>query len=126
MVCGLYACTDNNEQGSTDIKEGTYILQKSEVVGILPNIVLKDDNEFTFTYSVLSSSIPSGKYQEKDNELILSEDTGTDKAASYVFTIDDGKLVFQQEKSTALPAFASEEVYDGAVFVYAENIAKDN
>ncbi|WDV48046.1 hypothetical protein PV797_10200 [Clostridiaceae bacterium M8S5] len=124
MICGLCACTNNNNQCNEDIKLGKYIIQKTDEIGIMPNLVLLYDNRFTFYYSVLSSYISSGSYQIKDSKLILVDDAENDKVTTtYVFKIEGKKLIFKQNQSTALPNFASNEMYDGAVFVYVEDVS---
>lgn len=123
FLYGLCACSDGESKSSVDIKTGTYVLQNANKTVILPNVTLDDKNNFTFTYSALSSNIPKGSYEVKGNKLILSVDIEDGESISYVFNIDKGNLVYQKGQSTPLPAFAKDEVYDGAIFKYVAEVA---
>lgn len=86
-----------------------------------PSITLDEvSKRFQFTYSVLSSYIPTGYYEIKDEELIL---TTSDCEYEYVFDITDEGYVFNEEKSSKIPKYRYEAdgkpespVPDGALF----------
>ncbi len=85
------------------------------------------DNSFQFVYSLLSSFIPTGYFDIKDETLILRDEYST-----YTFHIEGDTLVFDALKSTKLPEYKisadSNETYspvpDGAVFTKTETYAK--
>ena len=121
ILFGICACSAENSKNIGAIKTGVYILENVDSSGTIPNLVLEDDNKFTFTYSALSSNIPVGTYEVKGDKLILSADTQGEEKIIYVFEINDGALVYQQAQSTAFPSFTSDEIYDGAVFIYSSS-----
>lgn len=89
-----------------------------------PNIVLKEDNECIFNYSMLSSYVPIGTYKIENDELIMSTDDGK---YIYTFNILDNNLVFNKEKSADIPLIRSSEnsdeadtIADGTVFILAD------
>ncbi|MPN15660.1 hypothetical protein SDC9_162994 [bioreactor metagenome] len=92
------------------IHTGTYIMQESQEP-VKPIVSLKDSNNFTFTYSALSSYIAIGSYEVYDGNLILKTDH--DKYR-YVFKIKDNALIFNAKQSSKIPSFAN--VPDGAIF----------
>lgn len=126
MTVGLCACASEGDQDSVDVQAGVYVLEHFDGGLAVPNLILSDDDRFTFTYSILSSNIPAGSYDIEDDHLVLTVDTEGGDAVSYVFEIDDGKFIYRQDQSAALPAFASDEMYDGAVFVYAAPVPEED
>ncbi len=86
-----------------------------------PSITLDADSKrFHFTYSALSSYIPTGYYEIKDEELIL---TTTDREYVYVFDVTDEGYAFNEKKSSKIPKYRYEAdgvpespVPDGALF----------
>lgn len=87
----------------------------------LPTLVLcEEDCSFRFTYSVLSSYLPIGRYELTDKELILSTDDGLYR---YYFDAGNGGYIFNAEKSSSIPVYtfsSQRESYcpvpDGALF----------
>ena len=80
----------------------------------------KDDNTFSFTYSLLSSYLCSGTYERNDKELILKTGDGVNE---YRFERDGECYIFDAKNSSEIPdyKYGSEEtpespVPDGAVF----------
>ena len=104
----LFGCGKEN----TDLKTGTY---QMEVSGEMPApyVELQEDKEYLFTYSFLSSTLNTGKYEIKDNKLILDDN-------AYVFDIKDGKLIFDKDSSkNEVKVYSTEiPVSDEAVFSY--------
>ena len=79
---------------------------------------------YFFSLSLLSSSAPSGTYEDKDGYVTLYGEKDT----KYVFKRDGMNLVFQEDKSSQVPKYkysadATEFkkcIPDGAVFEFAE------
>ena len=103
-----YCILGCSTKSQASLPTGTYTMQTDSELPA-PAVSLQDDNRFSFCYSVISSYLPMGTYEEKDGQLILSTDD-----RRYTFDIKDGKLVFNASASTPVP-FG--EVTDGAVFV---------
>lgn len=88
-----------------------------------PTITLmKTEKRFSFCLSPLSSYMPMGMYEIKDNELILTTDNDP-KNPKYVFKIEGDKYIFDAKKSAEVPAIkttakgkAETTVPDGMVF----------
>jgi hypothetical protein len=81
----------------------------------LPHIKISDD-DFIFTYDLLSSYLSNGTYIIEDGKLTLTTD---DKNYSYVFQIDKENLIFLKEESSSVSLFDSRlgvEVTDSAIF----------
>lgn len=97
---------------------GTYYLENTKEGFPAPYITLKENQEFIFEYSALSSTIPIGSYEMKEDNLILTNNS--EKGEQYYFKIEEEKLIFQKEQSSELPIFARETICDGAVFVFQE------
>lgn len=73
-------------------------------------IVLREDNTFQFSCSLLCSYLGVGGYTVQGNEVYCRTDDGK---FEYVFVTDDGTLIFDQSKSSSLPAYSQME--DGVV-----------
>lgn len=114
------ACSKKEEVTTKQIslQIGTYTLEDAKEGFPVPYITLKENQEFIFEYSPLSSTIPIGSYERKEDNLILTNNS--EKGEQYYFKIEEGKLVFQKEQSYELPIFARETIYDGVVFVFQE------
>lgn len=90
---------------------------------VTPTLLLSEENQtFQFTFSVLSSYLPVGKYEWSGERLICRTD---DSKNIYVFRYDSFKdtLTFLASESSDIPVYAYEEggsalspVPDGAVF----------
>lgn len=104
-----------------------YIYEGSDKLLQYAYIELYDNNIFTFTYSMLSSYLSTGKYNIEDSKLILSTD---DKKYTYVFNIVGDTLIFDASKSSEMPSFSPPNtetvacVPDGAVFMLNKNTEK--
>lgn len=106
----LFGCIKEN----TVLKAGKY---QMEVSGEMPApyVELQENGEYLFTYSFLSSTLNTGKYEVKDNKLILDEN-------AYVFDIKDGKLIFDKDSSkNEVKVYEMETpVSDEAIFSYVK------
>lgn len=100
------------------LRIGTYYLQDAKEGFPVPYIELKENQEFVFEYSPLSSTIPVGSYEMKEDNLILTNNS--EKGEQYYFKIEEEKLIFDKEQSFELPIFARETIYDGVAFVFQE------
>lgn len=111
------ACKVNENK---TIKDGTYaLIQNVSSIDIFPAVKIKD-NEFIFSYDLLSSYMPHGIYKIKKNLIIMTTD---DNKFKYVFQIDDDKLVFLEEKSTSVTLIGSlsgVQITDKSVFKLKE------
>ena len=116
LSLSLCACSAA-KPASASLKSGIYRIEAQADSILSPYIILDaDNNSFAFVYSMLSSYIPTGNYEIKNDKLLLF----TGSTEHYIFDIDDGKLIYNQTDSTKLPEFSAGEIYDGAVFVYSE------
>ena len=101
---------------------GVYATENKDDTIFPQRVVLKENNEFVFTYSFLSSYLNTGKYKKKSDTLILSTDDGL---YEYVFQIKGDTLIFNASKSSPISTFKDEQsLTDGAVFKFtgeAEN-----
>ena len=75
---------------------------------------------FSFSYSLFSSYLPSGTYEEYDEYIVMKTDDGKN---TYTFKKDDDKLILDAFQSSPLPSYkystgGKEEpcLTDGAVF----------
>ncbi len=110
LACSIVGCSN-----SEVLSIGSYVFEESIDV-IKPTVSLEENNKFSFTYSALSSYLPSGTYKIDNNRLILNtEDTIGNIKIEYVFEINNGTLVFNAEQSTKIPPSLA-NVPDGAVF----------
>lgn len=89
---------------------GIYRWQESKEP-VKPAVILKENNQFQFTYSVLSSYFALGTYEINDHKLILKTEDGK---YTYTFEMKEDTLIFKQEESSAIPSYAN--LPDGAVF----------
>lgn len=78
---------------------------------IKPSLELREGDRFTFTLSPLSSYLPVGSYEVRNDTLLLKTDNGK---KAYVFRIRGEALIFDAENSSALPDYA--DIPDGAAF----------
>jgi uncharacterized membrane-anchored protein len=111
----MSGCSSNNTATESNLPLGVYVLQKTDEP-VKPNVVLKDNNQFVFNYSVLSSYLPIGTYKIDNNNLILKTDDGE---FEYIFLIKDNTLVFNKGESSSI-SFG--DVEDGSVFVVQEKV----
>lgn len=87
----------------------TYVFRESEDV-IKPTLSLFEGNEFTFTFSGISSYWGVGIYNIKEDLLVLQTSDGSYR---YVFEIKGDELIFDAQKSSKELHFSG--LYDGAV-----------
>ena len=103
------------------LKTGTYVIESSSNTLNIPYLALKDNNEFVFQFSVFDSNVPIGTYEIKDNLLILTSSNEDKRKATFVFEINDKKLIFKEKESNSLPDFSNKDIYDGVTFTLAED-----
>lgn len=96
-----------NTQVKTAIK--TYSFRESEDV-IKPTLTLFEGNEFSFTFSGISSYLGFGTYHISDNSLTLRTSDGRYR---YVFEIRGEELIFKAGDSSKELHYSG--LYDGAV-----------
>lgn len=75
-------------------------------------IVLKEDSTFEFNYSLLSSTIPTGKYKIIGRQVHCYDNS--EYELKYVFDVKGDTLSFNALLSSKLPAFS--EVKNGSLF----------
>lgn len=75
-------------------------------------IVLKEDSTFEFNYSLLSSTIPTGKYKIIGRQVHCYDNSKYE--LKYVFDVKGDTLSFNALLSSKLPAFS--EVKNGSLF----------
>lgn len=107
----LAGCSNNPETIEHDAAVGTYVMESSEA--LKPYVLLKDNNEFSFTYSSDSSYWAIGNYEEVDGGLILKT---MDGEFEYVFEIKEKDLIFNAKESSEVPSYAN--VPDGVRFSF--------
>lgn len=113
-IFGIWSAT-NPKEDSVSLPLGTYTLEDSSSI-IPPSITLGNNNEFSFTYSLLSSYANYGTYSIEDGRLIL---TTSDQLYTYVFLIDRESLAFQAARSSETMVFGDEiPLFDADVFTY--------
>lgn len=114
IILGAFAgCSNNPETIEYDVAVGTYVMESSEA--LKPYVVLKDNNEFSFTYSIYSSYWAIGNYEENDGRLILKT---MDGEFEYVFEINEKDLIFNAKESSEFPSYLN--LPEGATFSFNE------
>ena len=108
LVLLFVGCT-NESNTKLDIARAYVYRESAEVMK--PTIVLEENNRFIFTFSALSSYLPAGSCEVNSEYLFLKTD---DEEYEYVFKMKGDTLIFDAEKSSALPSFT--DIPDGAVF----------
>lgn len=86
-----------------------YVFDESEDV-MKPCVALRENGQFSFTFSAISSYIGVGEYEMTDDRLILRTDDGQ---FVYTFDIAGDTIVFDAENSSDVTWFSG--LYDGAV-----------
>ena len=89
VFCLLSGCVSGIAEPSVSecsLPLGTYLSDPANALS--PYLKLKENNEFEFTFSYASSNQPSGKYEIRDNELILY-------AQDHIFEIKNETLIYQ-------------------------------
>ena len=109
LIMLLFIGCANKSSADLDTSHDYIYMESTEAVK--PSIRFGGNDQFQFTYSALSSYIAIGLYEVDDGYLFLKTDDG---AYEYVFKIEKGTLIFDAEKSSAIPSHAN--VPDGAVF----------
>lgn len=100
----------------TGLRSGKYLAEDMPE-GLAPYIVLNEDDTGSFTYSGLSSELPTGRLSVEDNKLILTDDV---LEKTYFFYIEGNTLVFEAEESADIPYLDEYTAVDGMRFVYQE------
>lgn len=88
----------------------TYVLVHEDSVG-LSTVTLNRDHTFVFVLHPLSSYLGVGRYESKDNALVLFTGDGQNH---YTFRKESGKLIYDAERSSEIPSYC--DISDGAVF----------
>ncbi len=109
----MAGCSKDSTVTESNLPLGVYQFQESDEP-VKPNVVLDDNNQFVFNYSVLSSYLPIGTYQIETDQLILKTDDGK---YEYIFLIKDNTLIFNKDESSSLQLG---DIADGSVFVIQE------
>ncbi|OEF96357.1 hypothetical protein [Desulfuribacillus alkaliarsenatis] len=91
----LTACNSNS--AITTIKDGNYILEKTDSEAAISPQVTISGNDISFSYDPLNSYLPVGVYTIEEKMLTMMTHDGLYK---YVFNIDGDKLVFQKNISS--------------------------
>ena len=111
IILMLVACSGNEK---LEIKNGSYnLVAQDNDIGA--NIVI-DGATFSFSYDLTSSYLPYGKYEIKNDILILKTDDGK---YSYKFTIENDDLIFIESSSSSVKVNGnslSSQIVDGTVF----------
>ena len=102
-------CSNNANAG---LQMRSYVFEDSADEIMKPSVTLEDGNKFSFYYSAFSSYRPIGMYEVDNNTLTLIPDDELNNI--YVFEIANETLIFDAEKSSEIPLFAS--IPDRAVF----------
>jgi len=111
MIVFVFAVECGGNAAEESLPLGIYKLVDAEEP-LKPIVILKEDNQFVFSYSALSSYLPIGTYKIDENQLILSTDDGK---YHYTFEIgEDDALIFKKEDSSAI---SLGDIKDGSVFV---------
>jgi hypothetical protein len=113
MLSYTTSCSNTNTANEPNLLPGVYELQETEEP-VKPTVILKENNQFVFNYSILSSYLPIGTYEIENSNLIMKTDDGE---FQYVFMIKDNTLIFNGEESSSA-TFG--DVQDGSVFVIQE------
>lgn len=113
------ACTSFDAIKGADVEKsvvGKYSYSES-TDPIKPYIVLYNNGQYDFMYSVLSSYWPRGGYEIQGEYLVLTT-TEEDNPRTYTFKINGADLIFDAEKSYPMPNYnkIGIPVPDGAVF----------
>ncbi len=119
MIFLFTGCSSNNDIDT--IKNGTYVMEQEGTEEVfLPYIKISDD-EFIFSYDLLSSYLSIGTYVIDNGKLTLTTD---DNKYSYVFQINEDNLIFQKEESSSVNLIDSRlgvNVTDNVIFHLKDN-----
>lgn len=124
MVLGSSLALAGCGQGGNELKTGSYQMEYDAEDGeepiFLPVVELRENQEFFFGASLLSSYLYIGTYEIQDGELILKEEPEFGNWECR-FRIEGEKLIFDEEHSSEVMTYEGEvPVEDGAVFVLEE------
>lgn len=93
----ISGCNSNNDTDT--VKNGTYIMEQEDTEAVLLPYVTISDDEFLFSYDLLSSYLSNGTYSKDDDILTM---TTYDNKYIYVFQIDGDNLFFQKNESSSI------------------------
>jgi len=110
FLCLSVGCSDNRDTSNSNLAIGNYQFQGTDE-SLKPFVNLKENNEFVFVYSAISSYIPVGTYEINQDNLILTTDDGK---YEYVFKIKNNTVIFNKEASDS---YIGDSLKDGAVFI---------
>lgn len=123
LIRWLYLVAKNPTEssvGGVDAPDGTlqYFYNRGKDQAYLS--LNPETKSFSFTFSLFSSYIARGTYEDKGDYIVMKTD---DSKNEYTFKKDDGTLIFVADKSSPMPEYkysqdTTEEVclYDGAIF----------
>lgn len=115
MISLLSACSNKEVP---ELKSGTYQLEVKENGSvnefIYPRITIKENGEFIFTISPLSSYLNYGSYRVKEDKLLCNT---SDDTYHYVFQIEEDSLSISLEESSELNTYGMIEIKDGDKFL---------
>lgn len=109
LVAGVVVMILENSKDPAESGARTYVFESTGQAD-RAYIVLREDNTFQFSCSLLCSYLGVGGYTVQGNEVYCRTDDGK---FEYVFVTDSGILIFDQSKSSSLPAYSQME--DGVV-----------
>lgn len=102
---------------ATALPNGKYLLDGNTDI-ITPYVLILDNNNFEFYYSVYSSYFAHGTYEIEADKLIMTTEDGK---YVFVFQIKDGKIYYNLKQSSTVPKINGEEpIKDGEQFVLIE------
>ena len=111
ILLALSACFLTDPQQMTDISDTQhaqdqasgqkiYVYQQSQET-VKPYLALKENNEFVFFYSALSSYYATGEYSITDDTLICKTYDGK---YTYTFQTDGQCYIFDKDRSSSIPS----------------------
>lgn len=98
-----------------DVLHGRYVLSDDSDSSCW--ITLYGDNQFAFSFEMISPEVVEGAYKIKGDKLICSE---AEEKKEYVFLIEEKKIIFSEDESTGEYKTDSFELKDGYAFVFTE------
>ncbi len=100
----LIGCSSKEKE--VELKLGKYIKEDTELLA-MSYITIEENNKFTFTWGIVMSYLPAGTYSiEKDKLTLYVNDEET-----YLFTIDNDKLIFEDSSVDLSGIVEKGEVY---------------
>lgn len=119
LSCFLCGCSSQNKDNTLAL--GKYEMESSTSSMVThPFVQLKENQEFVFHYSDLSSYFTKGKFIVKDNSVLtLTTDDGLNV---YTFNIKEKSIIFDENQSSEIKVYGEETpIQNGAKFVLVAN-----